>query len=60
MPSSMKPGFSKATPNDIPPMCSKTYLAAGLFVLICLTAAAEEAGPGPATPPLSAPWQKKL
>ena len=26
------------------PMSSKTYLAAGLFVLICLTAAAEEAG----------------
>ena len=41
-------------------MFSKTYLAAGLFVLICLTAAAEEAGPSPATPPLSAPWQKKL
>jgi hypothetical protein len=41
-------------------MFSKTYLATGLFVLIRLTAVAEEAGLGPATPPLSAPWQKKL
>src|SRR5664279_1149895 len=42
------------------PLFSKTYLAAWLFVFICLTAAAEEAGLGPATPPLSASWQKKL
>jgi hypothetical protein len=42
------------------PMLSKTCLAAGLFVLICSTGAAEDEGAGPATPPLSAPWQKKL
>jgi hypothetical protein len=42
------------------PVLPKTSLLAGLFLLIRLSAGAEEAGPGAATPPLSAPWQKKL
>ena len=42
------------------PKFSKTYLAAGLCLLIRLSAGAAAAEPGPATPPLSAPWQKKL
>jgi len=42
------------------PRFSRTLLAAGFLVLVRWTAVAEAVGPGPATPPRSAPWQKKL
>lgn len=44
----------------LPPRFCTTFLAAGLCLLGRLSAVSDEAGPGPATPPLSAPWQKKL
>ena len=42
------------------PVFSKALLATGLSVLLGSAAAAEDALPGPAIPPLNAPWQKKL
>jgi len=44
----------------LPPRFCTTFLAAGLCLLGRLSAVSDEARPGPATPPLSAPWQKKL
>ena len=44
----------------LPPRFRTTFLAAWLCLLGRLIAVSDEAGPGPATPPLSAPWRKKL